>query len=266
MITSSQFCQGTEIQQSLPPIQADVTNGEEAGLNHRIPNQPGQFVNSRPTGRGAARDQVATAIRTALLTGRFIPGKAVTLRGLAHELGVSPMPVREVIQRLAAENALVVRSNGRVQVPEMTLSKFDEILKARLILEPELAVMGLPALTQKDAKNLENIDLEIDACLGTGDAESYMRLNHAFHRKIYSASNSQILLPLVDSLWLQFAPFMRTVYGRIGTANLIDWHKEAIRAIRAQDGPALRKAIASDIRDGMGMLGRDGLPESEGRG
>lgn len=215
---------------------------------------------SSRSGRGATRDQVDRAIRTALLTGRFIPGKAVTLRGLAQELGVSPMPVREVLQRLAAENALIVRPNGRVQVPEMTRDRFDETLKARLLLEPELAEMALPHLTRHDAKMLEEIDLEIDASLGSGDAEAYMRLNHLFHFEIYSASRSQILLPLAESLWLQFAPFMRMVYGRVGTANLIDWHKEAIRAIRDRDAAALRVAISSDIKDGMGIIGRDGLP------
>lgn len=216
-------------------------------------------TSSARSGRGATRDQVDRAVRTALLTGRFIPGNAVTLRGLARELGVSPMPVREVLQRLAAENALIVRANGRVQVPEMTAARFDEILKARLLLEPELAEMALSHLTQRDAKALEEIDLEIDASIGTGDAEAYMRLNHLFHFRIYAASPSQILLPLAESLWLQFAPFMRMVYGRVGTANLIDWHKEAIRAIRDQDAAALRRAIASDIQEGMGMLGRDGL-------
>ncbi|MBO6755106.1 MAG: GntR family transcriptional regulator [Roseibium sp.] len=221
-------------------------------LNPIVPPTP-------PATRGATREQVDQSVRTALLTGRFIPGKAVTLRGLAKDLGVSPMPVREVIQRLAAENALEIRANGRVQVPEMTAGRFDEILTARLLLEPELAEMGLAFLDPADVDALEEIDLEIDESLGTGDAEAYMRLNHAFHFTLYRASRSEILLPLTDSLWLQFAPYMRTVYGRVGTRNLIDWHKAAIAAIRAGDTSALRTAIASDIRDGMGLLGRDGL-------
>ncbi|MEP0232894.1 GntR family transcriptional regulator [Roseibium sp.] len=224
--------------------------------------RPDEQEGATSPNRGAARAQVDAAVRSALLTGRFIPGKAVTLRGLAQELGVSPMPVREVIQRLAAENALNVRQNGRVQVPEMSPSRFDEILKARLLLEPELAEMALPQLDHTDAKVLEEIDLEIDESISSGNAESYMRLNHAFHFKIYASSNSEILMPLVESLWLQFAPFMRTVYGRVGTANLVDWHKEAIRAIRSDDPTALSAAIAADIRDGMGILGRESLPES----
>nr|WP_286189381.1 GntR family transcriptional regulator [Labrenzia sp. R5_0] len=216
------------------------------------------------TSRGATRGQVDNAVRSGLLTGRFIPGKAVTIRGLAAELGVSPMPVREVLQRLAAENALEVKPNGRVQIPDMTPARFDEVLKARLLLEPELAELALPHLTSKDAKDLQSIDDDIDERLTSGDAEAYMRLNHAFHFRIYRASGSKVLLPLIDSLWLQFAPFMRTVYGRVGTASLEDRHKEAIRAIEDQDGPALRAAIAADIADGMGLLGKEILSNASG--
>jgi len=215
----------------------------------------------RGPSRGATRDKVDTAVRTGLLTGRFVPGKPVTIRGLAAEIGVSPMPVREVLQRLAAENALEVKPNGRVQVPDMTPERFDEVLKARLLLEPELAELALPYLSRDAARELKSIDDDIDACLHTGDAESYMRLNHAFHFRIYRASRSKVLLPLIDSLWLQFAPFMRTVYGRVGTAILEDRHKEAIRAIELNDKQALRAAIEADILDGMGFLGREILSD-----
>lgn len=212
--------------------------------------------------RGATRGQVDSAVRSGLLTGRFIPGKAVTIRGLAAELGVSPMPVREVLQRLAAENALEVKPNGRVQVPDMNPARFDEVLTARLLLEPELAALALPHLSGDDAAELRAIDDDIDARLTDGDAEAYMRLNHAFHFRIYRASGSRVLLPLIDSLWLQFAPFMRTVYGRVGTASLVDQHKEAIRAIELSDTSALRAAISADITDGMGLLGKEILADA----
>jgi len=223
---------------------------------------PAKAATTTPTSRGATREQVDSAVRSGLLTGRFIPGKAVTIRGLAAELGVSPMPVREVLQRLAAENALEVKPNGRVQVPDMTPGRFDEVLKARLLLEPELAALALPHLSAKDATELEAIDDDIDARLTDGDAEAYMRLNHAFHFRIYRASGSKVLLPLIDSLWLQFAPFMRTVYGRVGTASLVDQHKEAIRAIVQSDATALRAAISADITDGMGLLGKEILADA----
>lgn len=229
--------------------QSDRTNSSSG------PAEPAAVVTMASKRRETTRGQVDAAIRAGLLTGRFIPGKAVTIRGLAGELGVSPMPVREVLQRLAAENALEVKSNGRVQVPDMTPERFDEVLKARLLLEPELAQRALPNLHNADVTTLTALDDEIDNCIDSGDAEAYMRLNHAFHFHIYRASGSKVLLPLIDSLWLQFAPFMRTVYGRVGTASLIDQHKEAIRAVEQKNISALRAALAGDISDGMGLLG-----------
>lgn len=201
-------------------------------------------------------------MREALLTGRFIPGNPVTLRGLAAELGVSPMPVREAVRALAASHALDMQPNGRIRVPTMTQRRFDELLHARILLEPHIAALALDSLGKADAEELELIDDALDDSLRTGDVESYMRFNHAFHFRIYRATQSQVILPLVENIWLQFAPFMRTVYGRVGTSVVKDMHKEAIAAIHRGDREGLSHAIECDIRDGMGIIGHSVLGDA----
>ncbi|MXN66251.1 FCD domain-containing protein [Stappia sp. GBMRC 2046] len=218
-----------------------------------------------PSGRGSTRERVERSLRYALLTGRFVPGRPVTLRGLAQDLGVSPMPVREALRSLAAEKALDIKPNGRVQVPTMTPERLAEILKARLMLEPELATRAAGSLELADARALKELDDAIDLSIDGGDAETYMRLNHAFHFHVYRAARSEVLLPLVESLWLQFAPFMRIVYGRVGTAVLEDHHKEAIAAVAEGNAEALRAAIAADILGGMKLLqdaGYEAIPDT----
>ncbi|PTW62421.1 GntR family transcriptional regulator [Breoghania corrubedonensis] len=218
--------------------------------------------------RVVTRDRVVAAVEDALLTGQFVPGHAVTLRGLAAQLGVSPMPVREAIRVLSSANALDVMPNGRIRVPTMTRRRFDELLHARVLLEPHLAALALPNLNAA-AGELARIDDAIDESLVSGDVIAYMRRNHEFHFRIYRAAGSEIILPLVEHVWLQFAPFMRTVYGRVGTSVLEDQHKEAIAAIRLGDAEGLRQAIERDILDGMGLIGHSVLdappPESGGR-
>jgi DNA-binding GntR family transcriptional regulator len=236
-----------------------------------MPVSPSQHAASSsdvvaPAPRRSVRDEVEQSLRAGLLSGRFVPGHSVTLRGLAQELGVSPMPVREAVRALSAGNALEIRSNGRIQVPQMTPQRLSEILTARLLLEPELALVAAENLDASDAAELRKIDDRVDESLSGGDAETYMRENFAFHFHIYRAAGSQVLMPLVESLWLQFAPFMRTVYGRVGTAALDDHHKEAIDAVRGRDAGALRDAIAADIRCGMELLDRssgEGLQDAQ---
>jgi DNA-binding GntR family transcriptional regulator len=94
-----------------------------------------------------------------------------------------------------------------------------------------------------------------------GDVIGYMENNFAFHFNIYRANERPIQNRLIEALWLQFGPFMRVVYGRFGTANLVDQHRIALDAIEAKDAEALRRAIASDIVDGMGLIGRSSWTE-----
>jgi DNA-binding GntR family transcriptional regulator len=210
---------------------------------------------SAQAGEAPAHERVYQALRERILFGGFQPGRPVTLRGLAESLGVSPMPVREAVRRLIAVRALELHDNRRVSVPAMTPAKFDEIVFARLALEPELASRAMPRIGDAELALIERIDDAIEVSMQNGDPEGYMRSNHAFHKSIYNHAASETLGALVDSVWLQFGPFMRTVYGRVGTSSLEDQHQRAIAAIRRQDDTALREAISEDVMQGMRFIG-----------
>jgi DNA-binding GntR family transcriptional regulator len=198
-------------------------------------------------------------LRWRMITGRIVPGVGLSTRGLAQELGVSQMPVREALARLAAEGAIEIRSKRRITVPAMTPERFDDLLRCRLLLEPEAARLALDAIDRARLKRLKEIDGRIDAALKTGDVNAYMEGNYAFHFEIYRAQPRRTLHQLIETLWLQFGPFMRVVYGRFGTAQLVDQHSVALKAIEAGDREALGRAIHADIEDGMGLIGRHGL-------
>lgn len=202
-----------------------------------------------------AHEAVYRQLRERILFGGFLPGGAVTLRGLAEELGVSPMPVREAVRRLIAERALTMQDNRRVLVPAMTRAKFEQILFARRALEPELAARALSRLRPADISRIAAIDDSIDGSMMNGDIEGYMRGNFQFHFSLYELADADTLVALVESIWLQFGPFMRMAYGRIGTSKLEDHHQAALDAMRRRDERALRSAISADADQGMGFIG-----------
>ncbi|HEX4182813.1 MAG TPA: GntR family transcriptional regulator [Caulobacteraceae bacterium] len=198
-------------------------------------------------------------LRRRLITGKIVPGVGLSTRGLALEMGVSQMPVRDALSRLAAEGAVDIRSKRKIEVPPMTADRFTDLLDCRLLLEPEAAVRALPHITPARLKQLREIDAALDAAMENGDVIGYMERNFEFHFTLYRANARPTLNRLIEALWLQFGPFMRVVYGRYGTANLVDQHRVAMDAIADQDAEALRRAIASDIADGMGLIGRSTL-------
>ena len=206
---------------------------------------------------------VYAELRRRLVTGKMSPGHGLSTRSLATELGVSQTPVRDALSRLAAEGAVEIRSKRRILVPPMTRERFDDLFRCRLLLEPEAAALAMPHIDAARLARLIEIDAALDQAIASGDADAYMQCNPAFHFTLYRAPDRRNLTQLIEMLWLQFGPFMRLVYGRLGTATLIDQHHLALDAIKAKDEAALRAAITADISDGMDLIRRTGLSAPE---
>ena len=194
-------------------------------------------------------------LRRRMITGKIAPGVALSTRGIALQMGVSQMPVRDALSRLAAEGAVEIRSKRRIIVPLMTPERLGEIMRCRMLLEPEAAVQALPFIDAALLGQLEAADAQVDAALASGDVDDYMENNARFHFLIYRAgAHNGIFTRLIETLWLQFGPLMRVVYGRVGTVALVDQHAAALGAIVRRDAAALHTAIRADIMDGIDLI------------
>lgn len=206
-------------------------------------------------------ERVFERLREALIRGHLEPGEAVSVRGLAAQFDVSAMPAREAIKRLVAIGALEQSDTRRVRVPTVSVQTAQEIKLARIALEPALAQMALQQIQNSAreksqwVKALKECDAALDIAISNGDARAYARLNSKFHFAIYRAAKANVLMGLVESLWLQVGPHMRVIIGRLGTHSLIDdKHKQAIEAIEANQPKTLARAIHTDVSDGMNLL------------
>ncbi|MCR6498124.1 GntR family transcriptional regulator [Shinella sp. CPCC 101442] len=190
------------------------------------------------------------------MTGQFEPGEPVTINGLAEALGVSAMPVREALHRLVADGALELLDNRRVRVPDLDPQRFEEVLEARIALETRAAERAMPFIDGMRLARLRAFDQQADQALAVRNFGRLVEANFDFHRCLYEACPGTITLPLIESLWLRLGPFMRRAGEAFSADYQVDRHAEALIAIVAQDAEALKAAIAADIRDGTGHLGR----------
>lgn len=201
-----------------------------------------------------AHERVYRALRGQILSGAMAPGDSVTLRGLAEDLGVSMTPAREAVRRLVAERALWMTASGRVAIPVPDARRLQELFRARELLEPELAVRALPGVDKTTISTLRSIDLAINQYVAEGDAAGYVQANNSFHTTLYVLADAPALMALVESVWLQTAPIMRRVYGRLGTAALADYHEATLVALTGRDAAALADAIRKDVAQGAALL------------
>ena len=200
------------------------------------------------------QEWVYRQLKERILSGQFVPGRSVTLRGIAAMLEVSPTPVREALRRLVSERALEVHGNRRVSVPTMTRRKFDDLCAVRVSLETLAAERAMPHIDADHLGRLRRLDAEVDDAIGKGDVNRYLQRHREFHFSIYQVGSAEVLMPLIESVWLQFSPFLRLVISHIGVDYIVDRHADALNALERQDHAALRFAVEADVREGLGSL------------
>ncbi|MDQ7774902.1 MAG: GntR family transcriptional regulator [Paracoccus aminovorans] len=190
-------------------------------------------------------------LRNAVMLGALPPGTALTFRGLAARLGLSPTPIREAVRRLSSESAIEVLGNRRLRIPEMTPGRFEELLRLRIALETHAAARAFPWLSDMAIAGLVQIDDRMDAALDARDLDGLTRLNQQFHKQLYGLNPDQAAIPLIESVWLQLGPFQRRAIEHLALLAPPDRHKEMLAAMRARDLDGLCAAIRRDVEDGQ---------------
>ena len=200
-------------------------------------------------------DDLQRRLRRSLFDGGFEPGQAISIRRIAEEHDISVIPARDALRGLVAEGILVFKDSRTIVVPELDKQRIHDIRFARVNLERELAYRAFPNFDQDDAAALCEIDRQLDQAIETNDTRAYVHGNYAFHFHIYERAASPVILRLVESLWLQYAPSMHmvcTMFGASGIAH--DYHRMALAALGCGDRDNFAAAIASDIRQGMDFI------------
>jgi len=197
--------------------------------------------------RGELRMQVARLLRHALMAGQFMPGQTLSLRQLAARLGTSPMPVRAVLGQMIAAGVLETQTNGSVAVARMTEARFIELTQVRKALEGMAAEMACHHASPGLIAELAKINARLHKAIAARDILACLRLNQAFHFTLYSASRSEILPSLIESLWLRAGPFMYFSLTAPATPWDASGHEKVIASLRRGDARATRLAIECDI-------------------
>lgn len=193
-------------------------------------------------------------LRHALMIGSIPPGIALTIRGLAERLGVSPTPIRESLRRLSAEGALHVLDNRRVMTPDMTLERFDALITLRQILECHAARAALPYINEQKTDELWGMNETIDQHIQAKEYEQIVLHNQRFHTLWYTANPHQVVMPSIESIWLQLGPYNRVALAQSAANCTADDHKLILQALCHRDEAAMLAALQQDIQHGSEII------------
>lgn len=186
-------------------------------------------------------ERVEQRVRQGLVRGDYQPGAWLRQDDLAAELGVSKIPVREALQRLAAASLVTFEPNRGAMVKPLTAADAKEIFALRLAVEPELLRRAIGRHTIVD---LATAELAL-----TSPAQTLTEANWLFHRALYNAANWHRALAMVETLHAAVAPYVLLYTEGLGGAGHSDSeHRELLEQCRTPDTRAALRVLRGHLR------------------
>jgi DNA-binding GntR family transcriptional regulator len=183
---------------------------------------------------------------------------------IAERLGVSRTPVREAIHRLYQEGFLAAMpTTRRTELRVAPLTRVDLLDLYRLMGALEgTAAQGVGALDAagrralvRDLKTLEDA-FEAAAQARRLDYDRVFEAHNAFHDRVVSAGATPRLRGLLDVVRPQVERYEWVYAPLVGPdySATFSEHAAIIRAVRDEDGPAVRAAVVANWEQGAERL------------
>ncbi|MGC6176540.1 GntR family transcriptional regulator [Lacrimispora sp. 38-1] len=184
------------------------------------------------------KDYIIQEIRREILSGKMTPGEEITQEGIASQLGVSRMPVREAFQVLEQEGFLLRLQNRHMKVAEMKKKHIIEIFYMVGIFETEL----FSYMNTYEKEKLIN-ELEV-LCFKSERMEQVEFFNKEliFHQNAGAVLNNPYINPSYMSFLNSFVSYAIFFVSR-EKEEVLEQLKEIIRTINLKDRELLKEKL-----------------------
>lgn len=148
-----------------------------------------------------AREQVASMLRSSILSGGIAPGQSITLDSIGEQVGMSRTPVREAFHILASEGLLELRQNRCAIVKGISVDAIKDHYEMRILLETEALRRACERMNDETLKTIKKVNEQGRYAKEKGDTHAYNLANQAFHMSIWEAAKSEKLKSFLSLLW-----------------------------------------------------------------
>jgi DNA-binding GntR family transcriptional regulator len=143
------------------------------------------------------REAAYSAIKEAILSGRFAPEQPLIEEQLAADLKISRTPVREALAILEHERLIGPRGGRGLYVRVLTRAEFIEMFVANEAVEPYLARRAALLATESQLQAMADaLQRGLQAAEATDEA-GFLRASRDFHRLVGDASGNATLAQFV---------------------------------------------------------------------
>lgn len=200
------------------------------------------------TPKKSAAEEAYQRIRALVVDGVLRPGQVVSEQDISDLLDIGRTPVREALQRLAAQHVLTIFPRRGIAVAKLGLTDVQAVFEARAAVEAELAALAARRRTDDAANAIHELNERIHEAAETGDFAAFLKLDQELHHAIADSARSRFLAEDADHLlllsnWIWHQHFL--LHGSHPTAYFS--HDRILEAIRQRNVDTARQAMRAHV-------------------
>ena len=182
------------------------------------------------------------------MKGDLKPGERLMEIQLANKLGVSRTPIREALRKLELEGLVNMVPRKGAEVADITEKSLRDVLEVRKALEELSVQLACEKITEEEIEELKRVAERFKDTLDDQDVTKIAEADVAFHDVIYTATDNQKLILLLNNLREQMYRY-RVEYLKKEEAypQLIAEHEELIDNISKRNKEEATRIMCEHI-------------------
>jgi DNA-binding GntR family transcriptional regulator len=182
----------------------------------------------------SAQEAAHARLREMIFSGALQAGQALRQEEIARQLGLSRLPVREALNRLATEGLVELKPRRGFYVVSLKADEIEDIFEIRAMLEERAGQLAAERMTMEDADAVDRLIDLLDAAVERDEGfDDYGRLNEQFHERLYQSCNRKYLRRQIRMLRDAVAPLIRLLASETGELRRAqDEHRQMARFFR----------------------------------
>ena len=211
-------------------------------------------------------EKVYEFIRNQIVSCDLAPGSQLPAGELARQLGVSLTPVRDALNRLAAEGLVEDVARKGYFVARLDPEDIADLLEARRLIELAAAEQGIELMTQAQLADMHRLVDEMEQLVDPQgyylDYARFSKRDSQFHQMVVGSAGSRRLVEIYRRLSVHVHIYRRNLTRRSGLPlGLTDVHEHRaiLHGFESKDLSALKLAINRHV-----LQVSKSLPGSEG--
>jgi DNA-binding GntR family transcriptional regulator len=204
--------------------------------------------------RQNVREQIADALRAALVAGEMRPGVVYSAPTLAARFGVSATPVREAMLDLAKEGLVTPVRNKGFRVTALSDRDLDEITEVRALIEVPTVRRIAETVDRARVAELRPLAEQIVTAAERRDILAYIEADQVFHLALLTLAGNGQLIGVVRDLRHRSRLYgVPTLAGRGELIPSAREHLELLDLVARGDGEAAEALMRHHLRHVRGI-------------